>query len=85
MRTLRGFNTAPDGSAESFGMAHGPGLRVELPMVDDKDDVMQAMVTLLEEEIAWHVLNRLCRSTGWAMMDPETGRTFGGERASTEG
>jgi len=78
LRAMERFNTRPDGSAEGAGVAHGPGIRVELPMCEDRDEVSQMMVTIIEEEIAWPVLSRLCRELNWRMMDPETGRTFGG-------
>lgn len=71
------FNIAPDGSAENMGVAFGPGLRLELPFVGDKDPVTQALVTITEEDNAWPVLARLCRELNWRMMDPESGRTFG--------
>ncbi|MCH8271572.1 MAG: hypothetical protein IH985_10235, partial [Planctomycetes bacterium] len=48
---------------------------VEIPL--GVDPVTQAMVTLVEEDIAWPVLMRLCQTTRWSMMDLETGRTFG--------
>lgn len=77
VRTLAKYNTAPDGSPDTPGLLYGPGIRLELPMVDDRDEVNQVMVTLLEEETAWAVVTRLCRQLGWRMMDPETGRVFG--------
>lgn len=74
------FNTAPDGSndPESFGLLHGPGLIMQLPMVGPDDQVMQLGVSMHEEELAWPVLMRICRRLGWKMMDPGSGRTFGG-------
>jgi len=77
LRQLGQFNTAPDGSPESFGVAHGPGFLVELPMVEDKDEVTQMMVTVLDEETAWPVLARLCKQHRWQMVDPASGRSFG--------
>lgn len=71
------YNIAPDGAADSIGIAYGPGLRVELPMIGDKDPVSQALVTITEEDNAWPVLARLCREKNWRMMDPESGRSFG--------
>jgi hypothetical protein len=50
---------------------------VELPMGEAKDDVAQAMVTVTDEEIAMPVLLRMCKTLGWAMVDIETGRSFG--------
>ncbi len=76
---LGAFNTADDGDSRSdqTGMAilHGPGMVVEIPM--SVDPVTQAMVTLVEEDMAWPVLMKLCQTTQWSMMDLETGRTFG--------
>ncbi|MCH7791015.1 MAG: hypothetical protein IIC49_05990 [Planctomycetes bacterium] len=78
-RQLGAFNTAGDGDsrADETGMAtlHGPGMVVEIPL--GVDPVTQAMVTLVEEDIAWPVLMRLCQTTRWSMVDLETGRTFG--------
>jgi hypothetical protein len=78
VEVLRRFNTAPDGSGGADGMSYGPGVTVELPLVDDRDEVFQALVRVIEEDIAWPVLSRLCKSEGWALMDPDSGRTFTG-------
>ncbi len=78
LRLLGEFNTAPDGSAEGFGVAHGPGFLVELPLVDEKDEVKQVMVSVLDEETAWPVLARMCMRHHWQMVDPVSGRSFGG-------
>ena len=74
---LGAFNTSPDGSARSKGtdVLHGPGYVVEI--ASGQDEVMQAMVIVHDEDIAWPVLSRLCRATGWRMTDLESGRTFG--------
>lgn len=74
------FNTAPDGSRdpESFGVLHGPGFIVQMPMVGLDDPVSQIAVSVQEEEIAWPVLSRICKRLNWMMMDPGSGRTFGG-------
>jgi hypothetical protein len=77
LRSLLPFNTAQDGSTEGFSMIWGPGIRIDLPFVDEKDTISQVMVTVLEEDYAWPVLTRLCRELGWVMMDPDSGRTFG--------
>lgn len=77
--TLGGVNTACDGSdgvAESgIIVMHGPGFVVEI--ASGMDPVSQAMVTLHDEDMAWPVLMLLCTRAKWAMMDVETGRTFG--------
>ncbi|MDX2115561.1 MAG: hypothetical protein SFZ24_08065 [Planctomycetota bacterium] len=78
--TLSEFNTSADGSnsPETFGVLYGPGFLVQLPMVGPADPVSQVIVSLHEEDIAWPVLVRICRTLGWKMMDPQSGRTFGG-------
>lgn len=75
--SLAGFNTAPDGTTRSSGtdVLHGPGFVVEI--ASGQDEVMQAMIVVNDEELAWPVLSRLCRGTGWKMTDMETGRSFG--------
>jgi len=77
LQTLARYNIAPDGSPENVGVAFGPGFRVELPFVDDKDPVSQALITVTEEDNAWTVLSRLCRQCNWRLLDPESGRSFG--------
>lgn len=81
MAVLSRYNTAPDGSAEAKGVAFGPGFHIELPWIDDRDDLMQAAVTVIDEDAAWQVLSRMLRETGWGLMDMETGQVFGGAPA----
>lgn len=80
VRLLEQFNTAPDGSnaPESAGLLFGPGITVQMPMVGPDDHVAQIVVSLNEEDMAFPVLMRICRTLGWKMMDPASGRTFGG-------
>lgn len=73
---LAPLNIAPDGEQDTVGILFGPGLTVQLPMVGPDDPVMQAVVSI-EEEIAWPVLERICKRLGWKMMDPNSGRMFG--------
>ncbi|MBL8747459.1 MAG: hypothetical protein JNK58_14025 [Phycisphaerae bacterium] len=77
---LERFNTSSDGSKDidSFGLLYGPGFNLQLPMVGPNDPVAQVIVTMHEEDIAWPVLARICRTLNWKMMDPQSGRTFGG-------
>jgi len=53
---------------------HGPGLTAEVPTTNDL--VQQSLVTITDEDYAFSVLTKLCKAEGWAMMDPESGRTF---------
>ncbi len=76
-RALEPFNCARDGSPSSMNVLYGPGIVMQLPMVDRDDPVMQIMVTLNDETIAWSVLERVCRLLQWKMMDPRTGNVFG--------
>ena len=77
---LAAFNTAPDGAptAGNSGTVslHGPGMVLMMPTT--QDEVTQLVASLTEEEMALPVLMRACKALGWAMMDMETGRTFGG-------
>ncbi|MBX3365052.1 MAG: hypothetical protein KF866_09830 [Phycisphaeraceae bacterium] len=78
MEAFASFNTAEDGSGRKSGgmtILHGPGIVVEIPELDGK--VMQVLVTVKDEDLAWSVLWRLSRKHGWRMMDPNTGQTFG--------
>ncbi len=70
--------TGPDGLGRTPGMAtlYGPGLMMEFPV--GSDELNQVMVTLTDDDFAFPVVMRLCRTAGWLMMDPESGRTFGG-------
>ncbi len=79
LKTLARFNTAPDGSRGGESIAYGPGMVVQFPLSGGPaDDVNQALVAINEDEIAWAVLQNICRQTGWKLMDPDTGRVFGG-------
>ena len=76
-KMLAPLNCAADGSQSTYGVLWGPGITVQLPMVDDRDPVMQLLVSLTDETIAWPVLERVCRLLDWKMMDPRSGSIFG--------
>lgn len=76
-RMLNHFNCYDDGSGDTPGVLYGPGINVQLPLVGDGDPVMQVMVSMVEESLAWTVLERLVRSLDWKVQDPKTGRVFG--------
>lgn len=75
---LERFNTGPDGGpprSSTSEVLYGPGMVVELPTTTEM--VQQAMVTMTDDDIAWPVLERLCRMLKWKLVDLETGRSFG--------
>lgn len=76
---LARFNTGIDGSppkpTSSTEVLHGPGMVVELPTTTET--VVQAMVTMTDDDIAWPVLMRICQQLKWKMVDLESGRSFG--------
>lgn len=76
---LSNFNTAPDGAPARAGalmeILYGPGMIVEMPV--NQESVVQAMVTINDEDSAIPVLLRACRARGWTMVDLDTGRSFG--------
>lgn len=63
------FNTSPD--QDGGDVLYGPGIRIELP---PQDPVEQMLLTITEEEIAWHVILRLAKLFEWRIIDPATGR-----------
>jgi hypothetical protein len=67
---LRRFNTAPE--RDGGDLLYGPGITIEMP--PNEDPVRQMLLTMVEEEIAWHVLIRLAREFSWKILDPLTGR-----------
>lgn len=78
VEALARFNTAPDGSGgKALGTQrlHGPGFVVDFP--DGQPSIQQAMITVAEEDTAWPVLVRICKTLGWKMIDLESGRSFG--------
>lgn len=75
---LAPFNTAPDGSPErtvGTEVLHGPGIAIEY--ASNQDEIRQAILTVIEEDLAWPVLSRICRTLHWKMQDLESGQTFG--------
>lgn len=73
---LERYNTSGDGTpAGVLERLYGPGMVVELPTSGEV--VNQAIAWLNDEDTAFPVLRRLCKETGWRLMDLETGRTFG--------
>lgn len=78
VRALSSFNTAPDGAPSAqvgTRRLYGPGMVIDLPT--SQDEVTQALVTMVEEDIAWPVLSKICKVLKWKMVDLESGRSFG--------
>jgi len=73
IRELARYNTAAE-SADEPDVLFGPGIRIELPPM--QDPVMQMLLTLTEEEIGWLVLRRLAHTFGWRVLDPNSGREW---------
>ncbi len=76
------FNTAPDGSgpdgmgdAMGVGVLHGPGFRAEVPTMSEV--VAQVILTISDEDFAFPVLMKMCRTNKWRMMDPDSGQSYG--------
>jgi hypothetical protein len=82
MASLANFNLAPDGTKSKTGMEvlWGPGMVMEWPA--SAVEVSQAMVSVSDDDIAWPVLQRLCKLLGLILVDLESGRSFGGESSS---
>jgi hypothetical protein len=73
------YNTAPDGGpSKALGMEqlYGPGFILELPA--GVSPVTQSIVHVNDEDSAWPVLSRLCKTLGWKLVDMDSGRSFGG-------
>lgn len=76
--TFARYNTSTDGGpARGAGTEtlYGPGMLVELPT--GSPTIVQAMVSMSDDELAMPVLMRLCKEQGWQMVDLESGRAFG--------
>lgn len=65
-------NTAPE--REGGGRLYGPGIEIDL--APDQDPVLQMLLTVSDEDIAWNVILRLARELQWKIVDPNTGRAL---------
>ncbi len=75
---LAPYNTARDGSGGTSSgtiFFHGPGIVVEIPR--GHDTIQQALITVIEADIAFPVLMKLCRGNAWKLQDVESGQMFG--------
>lgn len=70
IESLSKFNTMPD--VDGGSMLWGPGIRIELP--PEEDPVVQMLLFIIEEEIAWLPIVKLAKQFDWSVVDIETGR-----------
>ncbi len=71
---LANHNIAPDVPGGEF--LYGPGLTIEIPMNNTTDEIMQIRCSMIDEDIAWPVLFRMCQQRDWSLMDPDSGRVL---------
>ena len=65
-------NTGPD--APGGDVLYGPGLEFELP--PGQDPVLQMLMSISDDDIAWIMIMRIAREFGWKILDPQSGREF---------
>lgn len=63
-------NTAPERAGEDT--LYGPGIVVELS--PGQDPVLQMILFIDDEDIAWQVIPRLARELHWRLLDDTSGR-----------
>jgi hypothetical protein len=77
---LAGDGSGPRGLGTVPGMCilHGPGCTIEVPGDGDpKAEVMQAMISVTDEDFGMPVIIRMCRQQKWRMTDADSGMSFG--------
>ncbi len=72
LTALAAFNTAPDVPEGEF--LYGPGLTMQIP--PGAEEISQLLVAVIEEDMAWSVLTRICQKTHWRLLDLESGRSL---------
>ncbi|MBC8201668.1 MAG: hypothetical protein H8E86_06425 [Planctomycetes bacterium] len=70
VHALSNFNTMAE--VEGHDTLWGPGIKIELP--PEEDPIVQMLLSIVEEEIAWLPIVRLAKQFDWSVMDIETGR-----------
>jgi hypothetical protein len=70
VQALSKFNTMAE--VEGNDTLWGPGIKIELP--PEVDPVVQMLLSIVEEEIAWLPILRLAKQFDWSVVDIETGR-----------
>jgi hypothetical protein len=69
IQQLGQMNTCPEREGEPF--LYGPGIKLE--MREGEDPVRQILLSIVEEEIAWLVIERIAKTFNWKIIDFETG------------
>ena len=70
VHSLSTFNTMAE--VEGDDTLWGPGIKIELP--PEEDPVLQMLLSIVEDEIAWLPIVRLAKQFDWSVIDIETGR-----------
>lgn len=70
---LANHNIAPE--IPNGTLLYGPGLVIEIP-TNNTDEVIQILCTMVDEDIAWPVIFRMCQQRDWSLMDPDSGRVL---------
>ena len=73
VKMLAPLNTAPD--RPGGDILYGPGVTIQLP--PDTGPVRQMLLSITEEEIAWHVISRIIKVLECKVLDPSTGMVLG--------
>ncbi|MCH2152256.1 MAG: hypothetical protein MK089_02845 [Phycisphaerales bacterium] len=69
IQQLGQMNTCPERDGEPY--LYGPGIRLEIRQ--DEDPVRQILLSIVEEEIAWLVIERIATTFNWKIIDFESG------------
>lgn len=72
LEALEARNTGPE--VEGGETLYGPGICLEIPTTEDP--VTQITLNIVDEDIAWDVIERLARAFNWSLFDVTSGNTF---------
>ncbi len=70
VKSLALRNTAAE--MDGGDILHGPGIEIELP--PGQDPVLQMLLHINDDDIAWVVIMRLAKDLQWKVLDPASGR-----------
>ena len=68
-KQLASLNTHPDGSGDET--LYGPG--IEFQLASNQDPIVQMLMMVSDEDIAWLVIERIGRTLQWKFVDINTG------------